>query len=820
MSEFIKSSFLDDFDVPVISHDTIKKQLVKLGKTHNVKKRNSIESMPLQDRLDYVYKNVIEVLGRYKGFVRTIRSKEELFEYIDKAIDFAFLSFDTETNNSLDPLTCKLMGLCCYIPNTKPVYIPINHTIPGTDTLLENQVSMEDVCEALQKLKSSSIKMIYHNGKFDIRVCYNTTGVRLPIWWDTMIGAQLLNENELARLKHQHKVHVDPTVDTYNIEKLFTGLPYAWIDPEIFALYAAIDSYDTYNLQQYQQKEFEKADMSKLYSLFLNVEVPIVLVTSKMEDDGICMDLDFVKKLHEKYTNGLNDSIQTLENILLEHKPTIEYYQALGKLDKPINYESNQQLSIILYDILKAPAGADGKKSTDKAALKALKIPFTEALLSYRHFSILIKTFTAPLPEWLSSKDGKLHANFNQLGKEDNNVRTGRFSSTQPNLQQIPSKEKVMRMMFKASPGHTIVGGDFSAQEPRILAQISQDQKLLENFEQGRDVYATVYSTVTGLDYWDCMEHYEDGTPNPTGKATRGKGKSLILGIMYGMGAKLMSSMLGVSMEECFNILKDFFNTFPAIKEFTASNERAAKEIGYVEDYLGRRRHLPDASLSEIEVRAKKEVITDCNLFIDCTTDDCKISIPDDEANIKWTNLYNERYANRGYEAKTEFKKLAAKSNIDIFDNGAFISKTLTQCTNARIQGSAASLTKKAMVAIYNNKELNELGFKLLIPVHDELLGECPTENVDKVEKLLAQCMVDAAKPECSVKMAVDTYTVKHWYADEVRNAIHEKYREALSNGFNSNDIIDDLANTYCELNYNVVRDMCLDTYDVVTGGV
>ena len=818
--DFIKSSFLDDFDVPVITHDAIKQQLVKLGRTHTVKQRNSIENMPLGDRLKYIADNIYTVLGRYKNFVKVIRSREQLFKYIDKAIKYGYLAFDTETNNSLDPLTCKLMGLCCYIPNTKPVYVPINHTIPGTDTLLENQVTMEDVFDAFDKLKKSDIKIIYHNGKFDIRVCYNTTGIYLPIWWDTMIAAQLLDENELARLKYQYKVHVDPTIDTYNIEKLFTGLPYAWIDPEVFALYAAIDAYDTYTLQQKQQKEFEKPGMERLYKLFLDIEVPIVLVTSKMEDDGICMDLDFVQKLHTKYTQGLNDSIATLESILDEHRATIEYYQALGKLDNPINYESNQQLSIILYDILKAPAGPDGKKSTDKAALKALKIPFTKALLQYRHFSILIKTFTAPLPEWLSPKDGKLHANFNQLGKEDNNVRTGRFSSTQPNLQQIPSKEKVMRMMFKASPGHTIVGGDFSAQEPRILAQISQDPKLLETFEQGKDIYATVYSNTVGLDYWECMEHYEDGTPNPTGKATRGKGKSLILGVMYGMGAKLMSSMLKVSIEECFNILKGFFNTFPAIKEFTALNERSAKEIGYVEDYLGRRRHLPDASLSEIEVRAKKEIITNCNLFIDCNNDDCKIKVPDTEANVKWTNLYRERYANKGYEAKAEFKKLAADSNIDVFDNGAFISKTLTQCTNARIQGSAASLTKKAMVAIFNNKELNDLGFKLLIPVHDELLGECPTENIDRVEKLLAQCMIDAAKPECTVKMAVDTYAVKHWYADEVKNELRDKYVESLSEGYNSKDIIDDLAKIYNELSYSVVEAMCLDTYDTTIGGV
>jgi len=205
----------------------------------------------------------------------------------------------------------------------------------------------------------------------------------------------------------------------------------------------------------------EKPDMQKLYKLFTDIEVPIVLVTSEMEDAGICMDVEFLNKLNDKYTDGLNNSIKTLDNILKPYSQQIEYYQKLGKLDNPVNYESPTQLVILIYDILKIKPLEDFGRSTEKAALKALKVDFTEALLDYRHYSILIKTFTKPLPEWLSARDGKLHANFNQMGKEDNNVRTGRFSSTNPNLQQIPSKEKVMRMMFKASVEYN----DFSIED-------------------------------------------------------------------------------------------------------------------------------------------------------------------------------------------------------------------------------------------------------------------------------------------------------------------------------------------------------------------
>ncbi len=160
MSDYKKFSFLDDFDLPVITHEAVKQQLVKLGKTLAVKKKNSIESMPLEKRLEYVQDEVFKILGRYKNFVRVIDNEEDLFNYIDKVIEFGYLTLDTETNNSLDPLTCKLMGLCCYIPNTKPVYVPINHTKPGTDILLENQVSMDSIIEIFKRLKNNNTKKL------------------------------------------------------------------------------------------------------------------------------------------------------------------------------------------------------------------------------------------------------------------------------------------------------------------------------------------------------------------------------------------------------------------------------------------------------------------------------------------------------------------------------------------------------------------------------------------------------------------------------------------------------------------------------------
>lgn len=468
---------------------------------------------------------------------------------------------------------------------------------------------------------------------------------------------------------------------------------------------------------------------------------------------------------------------------------------------------------------MKTPVPETGK-STDKATLKSLKTPFTETILEYRHYSKLISGFTEPLPTWLSKKDGKLHASFNQMGKEENNVRTGRFSSTDPNLQQIPSRERAMRMIFKASPGYSIVGADYSQQEPRLLASLCDEKNLIKTYNEGKDLYATIGSFIFHKNYWECMEHWEDGSANPEGGKIRKKCKQIVLGITYGMGAKLMASNLGISIEECKDILNEFFKMFPTIKQFMIDNEQSVKEKGFVEDYIGRRRHLPDANLVPLEIEAKKNYITDSDVFIDCTVEDSNIELIDDELTKIWEQKWEDYQNNphKGfnfYDIKKQFKELAKNSGIDTFDNGAFISKALTQCTNARIQGSAATLTKKAMVEIFNDKEMQDLGYRILIPVHDELLGECPINNVKEVEKRLSYLMINAAKPECSVSMKVDTYTVSHWYADEVFNSIHDKYNSLIKEGVT--DAFQKLSEEYSELSKDVLKQMCEGTYDTLS---
>ena len=815
MSGLVKSSLLDGFDLPEITHDALKSQLLKVSKTHSVKKSVSYSNLPLSEKLKVIEKEIYKVLGRYKGFVRTIRTKEDLDKYVDKSISVGVIAFDTETNNSLDPLTCKIMGLCFYIPNTRPVYVPLNHCKPGTDIKLENQVSEEDARVALQRL--SDIKVIYHNAKFDTRVVKNTLGFYPSCWWDTMLAAQMLNENEIAKLKYQYHYHIDPTMGVYDIEKLFKEVPYAWVDPEIFALYAAIDAYDTYLLQQHQLTLFKQ--MPKLYNLFRTVEVPVNNVVANMEDNGICMDMDFVNKMTNKFKREQLSLEKELNDLLEPYQALVKSYQDRGELDTPVNFDSSEQVQILIYDILKTPLVGDSK-DTSKSTLKALNTPFANVLRQYRQTTKLITSFLEPLPTFISKKDNKVHANFNQMGAEEHNVRTGRFSSKSPNLQQIPSHVKIMRLMFKASPGHVIIGGDYSQQEPRLLTHMCKDQRLIETYNNKKDLYATIGSMVFKKDYWECMEHWEDGTANPEGKEIRSRCKQLVLGIMYGMGAKLMASNLKVSVEECKQILEEFYKMFPTIRKFTLDNEQMARDLGYVEDYMGRRRHLPDINLPDIEFIATQEIPVETDVFLEPISNTLRIY--DKETSDKWLENYRNDKSFE-FRKKPKFKELAKSAKVKVVDNGAFISKATTQCTNARIQGGAATLTKKAMVEIYKNKELMDLGFKLLIPVHDELLGEVPIENADKACKLLAQTMINAAKPECSVDMKVDTYCVKYWYADEVSYSIKDDYMKLIKGDAkkgvspkSEQDALKELYAKYEELNPITIDKMCNGNFDYI----
>jgi len=244
----------------------------------------------------------------------------------------------------------------------------------------------------------------------------------------------------------------------YNIETFFNGVNYAHVNPKVFTFYSAIDAYATYRLYEYQLSQYDREENKRLKSVLLDIEMPVLEEVVEMETRGISLDLAFTEKLRLKYNKKLRQVNQQIQEIINGYRNEIDAYKFKNqnhKLSEPILISSPTQLATLLYDILDIPM-VEGR-GTGKEILKQIKHPISEAILEYRGLEKLLSTYIEKLPNNLNPKTKKIHANFNQIGTD-----TGRFASYEPNLQNIPSKNKEIRLMFTASIGHVLVGGDFS----------------------------------------------------------------------------------------------------------------------------------------------------------------------------------------------------------------------------------------------------------------------------------------------------------------------------------------------------------------------
>ena len=471
-----------------------------------------VDGQPLRDDLAGALPQVLEVLGRQRKNVVVIKTKEQFEDYVSKVIEFGRIAIDTETNNSTDPMTCQLMGLCLYYEGGKQAYIPINHVNPETGEHLDWQLTEEDCRVQLQRIKDAGTFVVMHNGKFDYEVIKCTCGIEIEPDWDTMIGAHTINENEKMSLKWQYINKIDPTQEKYDIESLFI-VPYKYVDPDIFALYAATDSMMTDKLYVYQVAILEAPGNERLYWMFKTIEMPIVKVAGDMELIGVCIDQEFGEKLRLKFNQNLEEIDARIEQELLDLVPVINKWKSskdatektrqfepkkttlsLAKLEEkypyvdektgkrykvgkakieqladPINLASPTQLAILFYDILKAPTvSKKSPRGTGKDELEALAertdIALCKLILERRGVVKLISTYIDVLPELAKHwPDGRIRYKLNSVGTD-----TGRFSSggefkfldenenpvelASINSQNIPSRGdgKITRMLFTA----------------------------------------------------------------------------------------------------------------------------------------------------------------------------------------------------------------------------------------------------------------------------------------------------------------------------------------------------------------------------------
>ena len=739
----------------------------------------------MRDKVEYAKQLSEEVYKDILPRLELVTEEKRIKEYFDKAISNGILAIDTETNG-LDRIDGKIAGLCLYTPGEKGIYIPIGHTSYMTGAEYKKNVSTKIIQREFNRCRN--VRYILHNAKFDMHILHWMVGVDIVPYWDTMIAANLLDENEPHGLKvlyQKYVVGAEEEKKVASFSSLFNGIEFNKIPPEVGYMYAAFDPIMTYELYKFQELYLTKGTyecdikgLERVADVFRNIEMPVIEVVFNMEVQGVDIDTELASKLKAEYTGYMTRAEEKFHTELNKLEPFINKLRVTSpakyeKIKDGIDISSPQQLAILFYDVLGFVSPDNRKpRGTGEEILKSFQHPITDAILEYRAMAKLLSTYIDAIPEHISKRTGKLHANFNQYG-----AKTGRFSSSDPNLQNIPSQKKKLsdgtvidaghdiRQMFIAGEGQVIVGGDFSQQEPRCLAHMSGDESMIDAYKHGKDLYATMASKVYKVPYEDCLEFRPNGAVNPEGKARRTSMKPILLGIMYGRGIASIAEILNISVKDAQAIVDDFYDAFPKVKQFVQDSQDFARDYGFVTTAWGRKRRLPNMQLDLIEVKRNTTAISDSFNPLDFSQTVNEDDEVEDEVYYKYLKLMNRAY---GKEAKQRVKDLAKQEGYDIIDNGGYIADAERQCVNSIIQGSAADMTKLAMNKIFRDEELNRLGYKLIIPVHDEVLGVCPKENAKAVAERLEYIMIHVVDGFFAIPMKTDIEVTERWYGENI----------------------------------------------------
>ena len=755
------------FNIP--TRQTKAQDLALANKT-NARAKSAVKTVKggVFGRINEIIATVDRYLGDYKDKFILMQDADELQNYIDVCIENKYLSIDTETSG-LDPLQDKLVGICINTRGKKGAYIPLNHVSYITNTKVANQLDMSFVIAELRRLLAVRPDIDMFNAKFDIRFLRANGLKEIYCTWDGYLAAQLLNENEQTHgLKALHKKYVlEDRQDAFSFDSLFHGITFDIVPPNVAYLYGANDAVITTELCDFQRKwlrlDSEREDMRNVAWVFHNIEMPCISVVADMEDTGVLFDMEYQQELSEKYNALLAEKKSDFYNACQEHATEIYKYRqqhANCKLDDPINIDSTTQIAVLLYDILKhSPVDDRSPRGTGEAILEKIGGPICNSILAYREVAKLLSTYIDKLPNCVNPKDGRIHCSFNQYG-----AKTGRFSSSDPNLQNIPSHNKDIRKMFVASDGYVLMSSDYSQQEPKVMTQMCGDPKMIKAYMEGKDLYAEIAALSFNTTYDNCLEFRPDGTTNPDGKNRRSQAKSILLGVLYGRGVPSIAEQLGTTTEKAQRIKDSVFKGFPAIPKFEQDSLDMAYDLGYVTTLWGRKRRLPDLQLDEYEFRWKDGVQSSDDLLDFDMNVPVMQEVPEDRQRYYLNKLRRARFGQ-----KRKIFEEANKEGIWIVDNGAKIADAQRQCVNARIQGSAADMSKLAMILVGNDKTLKKLGFRLLIPVHDELIAECPEENVKECSERFAQLMSEAAKSKLTIPIKCDVEITKAWYGDRIK---------------------------------------------------
>ena len=759
------------FDIPTRSTRADDISIAKKTKTKSKAPTVVKDGGGLLGRIAIIRDLVEKNLGEYREVYEVIPDKEVLKEYLRKCLEDGVVAIDTETTG-LNVWKDKIVGISLKSPSQKAVYVPINHRSYLTGERCEGQLTEEEVGECLQIIAEADIITVFFNGPFDVHIINHNCGVKLHCKWDCYVAARIMNENEGAgnyKLKPLHaKYCLKGKKDAFSFAELFNGVKFDTVPIKIAYLYGAHDADITLEYYFFQKK-YLFYDPTQLFSdrngmngvswAYLNIEVPIMDIVIDLEETGVALDVEYAHKLHDIYAKQLQECEDKCQEIISQYDSKIRTYNLknVGKaLPAVINLKSVPQLSVLLYDIMEIKNNS-GTRGTGEKDLADVDHPFVKALFEYRGVEKLMSTYIDKLPNCLEA-DGRIHGSFNQYGAD-----TGRFSSSDPNLQNIPSHNKDIRKMFVASPGYVLMSSDYSQQEPKCLAALCRkqgDPQMYNTFMQGKDLYSEIASKAFNKPYEECREFREDGSTNKAGKERRSQAKTILLGVLYGRGKDSIAEQLGTTVDEAQQIKESVFKGFPAIKKFEADSIRMSQDEGYVTTIAGRKRRLPSMMLPDYEVVWKDG----------CAPDSDPLAFNDEPVDTEVPESIQRRWISKvksvPFRDKHKVFEAANKEGLWIVDHTR--DKDTTKVVNARIQGSAADLTKLAMIRLHEHEELKQLGFRMLIPVHDEIIAECPEENAKRCAELLAMVMSSAAEELLEMPVKCDVEITKAWYGEAV----------------------------------------------------
>ena len=570
------------------------KSLIKYADTNKEAKQQSLEKVDLHKKYQF----------------KTITAIEELKQVCAEIKKHKKFAIDTETTGC-DALTGKIVGLSlCYTEGTS-YYVPFAHIST------EKQLSKQEVFSVLQEiLADESIEKALHNAKFDILVLEAAGAeVKGPIF-DTIVAASLIfPEGQRLGLKAlSEQILNDPMFSFSDLVNKNRYANFAYVPFEEATQYAAADAHQTFLLYKMLEKALEE---KRLRELFDKVEIPLISILCKMEKMGIKVDVEMLKDINVKVTveleelyaeilelirkftaeDELEDNLFVADNGEDSHEdsPKHEQQMLLGLNTDPnikpisepkrfseLNLNSPKQVSEILFDHLKLTPvkKTTGKtaRSTDYEVLKKLARvhPVPGLIIKYRELFKLKTTYLEALANAVKPRTGKIHTSFNQVA-----VATGRLSSYEPNLQNIPVHKFNVRGAFKASPGSVFISADYSQIELRVLAHFSKDPVLIEAFINDKDIHAITSAKLFNV---------------PVEQVTseqRQIGKRINFSILYGLTAHGLSNDLEISHSLAKEYIDKFMAQYPQVSEWMEQVVEDTKAKGYVETYLGRRRYLP-----------------------------------------------------------------------------------------------------------------------------------------------------------------------------------------------------------------------------------